>query len=176
MGRRVDHGDVEVDQEIVQADWRDVVAQSLQRHRVIAHRELELLRCYVGGRDQRSGGPGPADFVHLDRASLRVMKERSEEQILSRLLELENDGQAERRAQLTGERYLTLLHDPDNDRSYILRHGTDETEGAEVPEGTEFYEYPTPDVAQRAFEQLLDESRRAGELVEEDSTDDVGDS
>ena len=104
------------------------------------------------------------------------MQERSEEQILSRLLELENDGQAERRAQLTGERYLTLLHDPDNDRSYILRHGTDETEGAEIPQETEFYEYPTTDVAQRAFEQLLDESRRAGELVEEDSTDDVGDS
>ena len=104
------------------------------------------------------------------------MQERSEEQILSRLLELENDGQAERRAQLTGERYLSLLHDPDNGRSYVLRHGTDETEGAEIPEATEFYEYPTTDVAQRAFEQLLEESRRAGELVEEDSTDDVGDS
>src|SRR3989475_11215889 len=104
------------------------------------------------------------------------MQERSEEQILSRLLELENDGQAERRAQLTGERYLTLLHDPDNDRSYILRHGTDETEGAEIPQETEFEEYPTLDVAQRAFEQLLDESRRAGELGEEGSADDVGDS
>jgi len=56
------------------------------------------------------------------------MQERSEEQILSRLLELENDGQAERRAQLTGERYLSLLHDPDNGRSYVLRHGTDETD------------------------------------------------
>jgi len=104
------------------------------------------------------------------------MQERSEEQILSRLLELENDGQSERRAQLSGERYLALLHDPDNDRSYILRHSTDETEGVEVPPDAEFEEYPTLDVAQRAFEQLLDESRRAGELVEEDSTDDVGDS
>jgi len=165
-----------MDQEVVEADRRDVVTQRLERHRVITHRELQLLRRYVGARDQCSGGPGPADFVHLDRASLEVMQERSEEQIISRLLELENDGQSERRAQLTGERYLTLLHDPDNGRSYVLRHGTDATEGAEVPEGTEFYEYPTPDVAQRAFEQLLDESRRAGELVEEDSTDDVGDS
>jgi hypothetical protein len=104
------------------------------------------------------------------------MQDRSEEQIISRLLDLENDGQAERRAQLTGERYLALLHDPDNDRSYILRHGTDETEGAEIPQDTEFEEYATIDLAQRAFEQLLDESRRAGELVEEDSTDDVGDS
>ena len=104
------------------------------------------------------------------------MQEKSEEQIVSRLLELENDGQAERRVQLTGERFLSLLHDPDNGRSYILRHGLDDTEGAEIPEGTEFYEYPTPDVAQRAFDQLLGESRRAGEVVEEDSTEDIGDS
>ena len=103
------------------------------------------------------------------------MQERSEEQIISRLLELDNEGQAERRAELTDERFLSLLHDPDNGRSYVLRHGTDATEGAQIPDGTEFYEYPSADEAQRAFEQLLNESRAAGELVEEDSTDDVGD-
>jgi hypothetical protein len=103
------------------------------------------------------------------------MQERSEEQIVSRLLELENDGQAERRALLTGERFLSLLHDPDNGRSYILRHGSDETEGAEIPAGTEFFEYPKADDAQRAFEQLLDESRQAGELVEDDSSEGIGD-
>jgi hypothetical protein len=103
------------------------------------------------------------------------MQDRSEEQIISRLLELENEGQSERRAELTGERYLTLLHDPANGRSYILRHGTDETEGAEIPNGTEFYEYAHPDAAQQAYEQLLGEARQAGELVDEDSTDDVGD-
>lgn len=102
--------------------------------------------------------------------------ERSEEQILSRLLELENSDQAERRVRLNGERYLSLLQDPDSGLSYVLRHGTDETEGAEIPEETEFYEYPTIDVARRAFNQLLGESRRAGEVVEEDSTDDIGDS
>jgi len=103
------------------------------------------------------------------------MQDRSEEQILSRLLELENDERAERRTRLTGERYLALIHDPDNGRSYILRHGTDDTEGAEVPEGTEFYEYRATDEAQRAYDQLLTESREAGEIVEEDSTDDLGD-
>jgi hypothetical protein len=103
------------------------------------------------------------------------MQERSEEQIVSRLLELENDEQVERRVRLRGEKYLSLVHDPDDGRSYILRHGTDETEGAEIPEGTEFYVYPTADVAQRAFEQMVGESRRAGELEEEDSTDDLGD-
>ncbi len=103
------------------------------------------------------------------------MQERSEEQIASRLLELENDGQAERRALLTGERFLSLLHDPDNGRSYILRHGSDATEGAEIPQGTEFFEYPQAGEAQRAFEQLLDESRQAGELVEDDSSEGIGD-
>ena len=57
----------------------------------------------------------------------------------------------------------------------MLRHGTDETEGAEIPKGTEFYEYSTIDVARRAFNQLLGEARRAGTIVEEDSTDDLGD-
>jgi len=94
---------------------------------------------------------------------------------MSRLLELENDGQAERRAQLSGERFLSLLNDPDTGRSYILRHGTDDTEGAEIPAGTEFYEYASADLAQRAYDQLLEESRGAGELVEEDSTEDIGD-
>ena len=104
------------------------------------------------------------------------MQERSEEQIISRLLELENGGQAERRAELTGERFLSLIQDPDSGRAYILRHGVDETEGAEIPEGTEMYEYPTSDSAQRAYEALLKESRESGELVDEESTEDLGDS
>jgi hypothetical protein len=103
------------------------------------------------------------------------MQERSEEQIISRLLGLENEGQAERRAELTGERFLTLLHDPDNGRSYIVRHGTDQTEGAEIPPGTELFEYPGVNDAQQAYEQFLNEARQSGELVDEDSTDDIGD-
>jgi len=104
------------------------------------------------------------------------MADRSEEQILSRLLELENDGQAERRAELSDERFIALIHDPDSRHGYVLKHGVDDTEGAEIPEGTEFWEYATAEQAERAFEQLLAESRQAGELVEEDSTEDVGDS
>jgi hypothetical protein len=104
------------------------------------------------------------------------MQERSEEQIISRLLELENSDQSERRAELAGERYIALINDPDDGRGYVLRHGTDETEGAEVPPDTEFWEYPNAEQAARAFDQLLAESRAAGELVEEDSTEDEGDS
>src|SRR5437588_9240744 len=95
------------------------------------------------------------------------MQERSEEEILSRLLELENDGQAERRAELSGERFLALLHDLDNGRSYVLRHGLDETDGAEVPAGTENFKYATPEEAQRAFDQHLNESKRPREPGED---------
>ena len=103
------------------------------------------------------------------------MQERSEEQIISRLLELENAGQAERRVELDGRSFIALIHDPDNSRGYVLKHGVDETEGAEIPEGTEFWEYPTAQEAEQAFEQLVAESAGEGAVVEEDEPDDVGD-
>lgn len=103
------------------------------------------------------------------------MQEKSEEQVLSRLFELENEGHAERRAELTGQRFLSLIQDPDSGRGFILRHGVDETEGAEIPAGTEFWEYPTWPEAERAFDQLLAESNRSGEVVEDDSTEGIGD-
>jgi len=102
--------------------------------------------------------------------------ERSEEQVISRLFELENDGRAAQRAELSGERFLSLIQDPDDGIGYVFQHGVDETEGAEVPEGTEFWEYPTWDEAERAYAQLLDEDRRAGELIETDSEEGLGDS
>jgi hypothetical protein len=101
------------------------------------------------------------------------MQERSEEQIISRLFELENGGQAERRTELGGERFLSLIQDPDTGRAYVFSHGTDVTEGAEVPPETEFWEYPTQDEAARAYGQLLKES---GDVVEEDSEEGIGDS
>jgi hypothetical protein len=104
------------------------------------------------------------------------MQERSEEQIISRLFELENGGQAARRTELSDAQFLSLIQDPDDGRGYVLRHGTDETEGAEIPPGTEFWEYPTFDEASRAYDQLLAESGKAGEVVEEDSDEDLGDS
>lgn len=103
------------------------------------------------------------------------MQNRSENEIVSRLLELENDGQAERRAELTGERYLSLLHDPDSGRGYVFRHGFDDTEGAEIPPDTEFFEYPNLEAAEQAYEQQLREFGAAGEIVEEDTSDDIGD-
>jgi hypothetical protein len=104
------------------------------------------------------------------------MEERSEEQVISRLFELENSGQATQRAELTGERFLSLIQDPVNGLAYVFQHGLDETEGAEVPGGTEFWEYPTWDEAQRTYAQMLNEDRKAGELVELDSEEGLGDS
>jgi hypothetical protein len=104
------------------------------------------------------------------------MEERSEEQVVSRLFDLENTGQAAQRAELSGERFLSLIQDPVNGLGYVFQHGLDETEGAEVPPGTEFWEYPTWDEAERAYAQLLNEDRQAGELVETDSEEGLGDS
>ena len=104
------------------------------------------------------------------------MSERSEEQIISRLFELENEGQADQRAQLTDDRFLSLIHDPTSGNAYVFRHGTDATEGAEVPEGTEFWDYPDREQAERTYAQLLGEAKAAGEVVEEDSDEGIGDS
>jgi hypothetical protein len=104
------------------------------------------------------------------------VEERSEEQVISRLFDLENGGQAAQRAELTGERFISLIQDPDDGRAYVFQHGLDETEGAEVPPGTEFWEYPKLDEAQRAYAQLLEEDRQAGEVVEVDSEEGIGDS
>ena len=103
------------------------------------------------------------------------MAQRSEEQIIDRLFALENEGMADQRAELTGERFLSLIHDPDSGRAYVFQHGLDDTEGAEVPEGTEFWEYDTAEQAERAYAQLLTEARQSGELVEEDSDEGLGD-
>ncbi|HEX7158278.1 MAG TPA: hypothetical protein VF214_04660 [Edaphobacter sp.] len=105
-----------------------------------------------------------------------AMEERSEEQVISRLFDLENGGQSAQRAELSGERFLSVIQDPDNGRGYVFQHGLDETEGAEVPPGTEFWEYPNLDEAERAYAQLLEEDKAAGELVETDSDEGIGDS
>ena len=103
------------------------------------------------------------------------MAQRSEEQIIDRLFALENDGMADRRAELTGERFLSLIHDPDSERAYVFQHGLDETEGSEVPEGTEFWAFEGFEQAERAYRQLVSEARRSGELVDEDSDEGLGD-
>jgi hypothetical protein len=104
------------------------------------------------------------------------MADNSEQQIETRLLELENQGLADRRAELVDERWLSLIHDQESGRAYVLRHGVDETEGGEVPPDTEFWVYPTFEEAERTYLEILGEARAAGELVDEDSGEGLGDS
>lgn len=99
----------------------------------------------------------------------------AEQPLEATLIDLENQGLADRRSELTGQRFLSLIHDQDSDRAYVLQHGTDETDGAEIPPGTEVWEYDTFDQAERAYGQLLREAAAAGELVEQDSDEELGD-
>ena len=103
------------------------------------------------------------------------MADYSEQQIETRLLELENQGLADRRAELSGDRWLSLIHDQDSGRAYVLRHGVDETEGGEVPPDTEFWAYPTYEEAERVYLQILEEAGEEAELVDEDSDEGIGD-
>lgn len=104
-----------------------------------------------------------------------AMEDLSEEQVVDRLLRLENEGEADRRAELSDERFLSLIHDPERHRSYVLLHGLDDTEGAQVPEDAEFWEYERDADAERTYVEMLEEARRAGELVDEDSEEELGD-
>src|SRR5438034_10855511 len=53
VGRR----DIEVDQQVVQSGWRDVVAQCLERHAMIARSQLDFLRRMVPNDGRAAGGP-----------------------------------------------------------------------------------------------------------------------
>src|SRR5881628_3511866 len=117
---------------------------SSRNHSIALHR--------LAARDagNRAGYPGEMD-------------ELSEEQVIDRLLTLENDGLADMRAELAGERFLSLIQDSQTARAYVFRHGVDDTEGAEVPQETEFWEYPTLAEAQRVYRELLEEARQSGD-------------
>jgi hypothetical protein len=98
-----------------------------------------------------------------------VSQDDSDERLEAWLLELENQDLADRRAELTGDRWLSLIHDPRSSSVYIFRHGTDDTEGAEVPEDAEIWEYDSYEQAERAYAALLGEAAAGGELVDPDS-------
>jgi hypothetical protein len=104
---------------------------------------------------------------------LRAM-EMSDQQIVTQLWELENNEDADRRAELTGGQFLSLLKDKLNDRSHVFRHGIDETGGLDAGDA-EFWEYETGDEAERVFNQLLSQAARTGRLVDPDSDSEMGD-
>jgi hypothetical protein len=100
--------------------------------------------------------------------------EMSDQQIVTQLWELENNEEADRRAQLTGGQFLSLFMDKLNDRSHVFRHGIDETGGLDAGDA-EFWEYETGDEAERVFNQLLRQAEQTGRLVDPDSDAEMGD-
>jgi hypothetical protein len=100
--------------------------------------------------------------------------EMSDQQIATQLWELENDEEADRRAEMTGGQFLSLFIDKLNDRSYVFRHGIDETGGLDLGD-TEIWEYETGDEAQNVYYQFVRQAARAGKLVDPDSDSEMGD-
>jgi len=100
--------------------------------------------------------------------------EMSDQQIATQLWELENDEEADRRAEMTGGQFLSLFIDKLNDRSYVFRHGIDETGGLDLGD-TEYWEYETGEEAQSVYYQFVRQAARAGKLVDPDSDSEMGD-
>ncbi len=98
----------------------------------------------------------------------------SEQEVLTRLFELENDEEADRRARLTGDRYLSLFLGKVDGKSYVFLHGP-AADGGFSTDNSEFYVYETSGEAEGTYDQMLGEFRESGNLVEEDSLEDLGD-
>jgi hypothetical protein len=104
------------------------------------------------------------------------MDDRLDQRTLSRLWELENAEQMDRRVELTGQRYISLFLEKLDGRSYIFRHSAQEqNEGVSVGQDSEFWMYDTAEGAQLEFAQMVANARRAGHLVDTDDTDELGD-
>lgn len=104
------------------------------------------------------------------------MDDRLDQRTLARLWELENGEQMDRRVELTGQRFLSLFLDKLDGRSYIFRHSAEEqNETVSVGQDSEFWMYDTADAAALEFRRMVGAARRAGNLVETDDTDDLGD-
>lgn len=99
------------------------------------------------------------------------MQREEDEELESRLYELETQDLADRRAELTGERWLSLIHDQLSSRAFVFRHGVEDTEGGGVPADAEVWEYPTFEEAEQAYAALLGEAAAEGELVDPDAED-----
>ena len=101
--------------------------------------------------------------------------DRLDQRELAQLWHLENAGRADRRAELEGERYVSLFVDVLDGRSYIFEHGiADASDDVSVGDA-EFERYDTEDQARIAYADRLREAQAAGELVDRSSEDDLGD-
>ena len=101
--------------------------------------------------------------------------DRLDQRDLAQLWHLENQDRADRRAELTGERYVSLFVNVLGGRSYIFEHGiADAADDVSVGDA-DFERYETEHQARTAFADRLREAREAGELVDRSSEEDIGD-
>ncbi len=102
--------------------------------------------------------------------------DRLDQQVLSRLWELESAGEADQRAELAGGQYLSLFLDTDDGQSYVFRHGSAEAnEDIEVGRESEVFAFPTAGNAHAAYEQMVNEASAEGSLVDPESDEELGD-
>ena len=101
--------------------------------------------------------------------------DRLDQRELAQLWHLENEGRADRRAELEGERFVSLFTDVLGGRSYVFEHGVeDATDDVSVGDA-ELERYETADQARVAYTERLREARREGRLVDPSSEEDLGD-
>jgi hypothetical protein len=94
---------------------------------------------------------------------------------LAQLWHLEAEDRADRRAELRGERYVSLFLDVLGGKSYVFEHGADDASDDLSVGDAEFERYDTADQARVAYAGRIREARRDGTLVDTDSEDDIGD-
>ncbi len=102
--------------------------------------------------------------------------DRLDQQVLSRLWELESAGEADQRAQLAGGQYLSLFLDTDDGQSYVFRHGSGEAnEDIEVGRESEVFAFRSGRNAQAAYDEMVNGASADGSLVDPESDEEVGD-
>lgn len=94
---------------------------------------------------------------------------------LAQLWHLEAQDRADRRAELAGERYVSLFLDVLGGKSYVFEHGAGDASDDLSVGDAEFERYDTRQQARIAYADRIREAREAGELVDVDSEDDIGD-
>jgi hypothetical protein len=98
-----------------------------------------------------------------------------DQRTLAELWELESSGMQDRRVRLAGDQFLSLFLDKLDGRSYIFRHGLDESaEGVSVGDA-EYWMYDTPEEARIEFGNLLAEARARNAVVDTDDLEELGD-
>ena len=99
-----------------------------------------------------------------------------DQRTLAELWELENSEEMDRRAELAGERFISLFLQKLDGRSYVFEHGLGDEAADGVDVGDAEYEvFDTPQEAQTAYDLLLAAARRDGTLVDEDLLEGLGD-